>query len=124
MPQMALASFLRIQIEGTFSQVRPQFGNENNLLLPAPENLEPVTCRIEWPWKVQVGLKWHGLLPPRGRLLEVDGLVPPPVISTWVSDIMVSTYVFITKGTQIMSLCQIRIPLSVPDIVTQLQISG
>ena len=62
MLQMTWASSLRIQIAGTDNQVRPQIGNENNLLLPAPENLEPGTHRIEWPWKVQEGPKWCGLL--------------------------------------------------------------
>ena len=30
----------------TSSWLRPQIGNENNLLLPAPENLEPDTHKI------------------------------------------------------------------------------
>ena len=64
---------------GTSNQVRSQTDNENNLLLPAPENLEPGTHRIEWPWKVQLGPKWCGLLAPWERLLEVEGLVVSPV---------------------------------------------
>ena len=109
---------------GTDNWVRPQVGNENNLLLPAPENLEPGTHRIKWPWKVQVGPKWCGLLAPWGRLLEVGGSVAPPVIGTWPTDIMVNTPVFITKGTPIESLWQIRTPPLVPDIVMQPQTSG
>jgi len=37
---------LRMQIMSTSSWLRPQIGNENNLLLPAPENLEPDTHKI------------------------------------------------------------------------------
>ena len=73
---------LKIQITGTGNQVRPQTGNENTLRLPAPENLQLGTYKIEWPWKVQVGLKWCGLLAPWGRLLDVgDSIVPPT--DTW-----------------------------------------
>ena len=71
MLQTIWASPFRIQITNIGNQVRPQIGNENNLLLPAPENLDPSTHRIKWPWKVQVGPKWCGLLAPWGRLLEV-----------------------------------------------------
>ena len=46
MLQTTWASLLRIQITGTGNQVRPHTGNENNLLLPAPENLEPDTHKI------------------------------------------------------------------------------
>ena len=59
-----------------------------------------------------------------GRLLEVGGLVVPPVIGTWPTDIVVNTSVFITKETPIMSLWQIRTPPLVPDIVMQPQTSG
>ena len=124
MLQTTWASPLRIQITGTDNWVRPQVGNENNLLLPAPENLESGTRRIKWPWKVQVGPKWCGLLAPWGRLLEAGGLVVPPVIGTWPTDIVVNTPVFITKGTPIVSLWQIRTPPLVPDIVMQPQTSG
>ena len=58
MLQTTWASLLRIQIMGTDNQVGPQIGNENNLLLPAPEYLDPGTHRIKWPWKVHVGSKW------------------------------------------------------------------
>ena len=85
MLQTTWATPLRIQITGTDHQVRPQIGNENNLLLPAPENLDPGTHRIKWPWKVQVGPKWCGLLAPWGRLLEVGGSGVPPVIGTYVA---------------------------------------
>ena len=61
---------------------------------------------------------------PWGRLLEVGGLVAPLIIGTWPMDIVVNTPVFITKGTPIMSLWQIRTPPLVPDIVMQLQTSG
>ena len=71
MLQATWATPLRIQMTGTDHQVRPQIGNENHLLLPAPENLDPGTHRIKWPWKVQVGPRWCGLLAPWGRLLEV-----------------------------------------------------
>ena len=71
MQQTTWASLLRIQIPGTDNQVRPQIGNDNYLLLPAPENLDPGTHRIKWPWRVQVGPRWCGLLAPWGRLLEV-----------------------------------------------------
>ena len=64
MLQTTWAFPLRTQITGTDNQVRPQIGNENNLLLPAPENLEPGTYRIKWHWTVQVGPKWCGLLAP------------------------------------------------------------
>ena len=57
MLQTTWASLLRIQITGTNNQIRPQIGGENDLQLPAPENLEPGTHRIKWPWKVQVGPK-------------------------------------------------------------------
>ena len=67
MLQTTWASLLRIQITGTNNQIRPQIGGENDLQLPAPENLEPGTHRIKWPWKVQVGPKWCGLLAPWGR---------------------------------------------------------
>ena len=67
---------------GTDHQVRPQIGKENNLLLPAPENLDPGTHRMKWPWKVQVGSRWCGLLAPWGRWLEMGGSVVPPVIGT------------------------------------------
>jgi len=67
MLQTTWASLLRIQIMGTDNQVGPQIGNENNLLLPAPENLDLGIHRIKWPWKVQVEPKWCGLLEPWGR---------------------------------------------------------
>ena len=124
MLQTTWAFPLRTQITGTDNQVRPQIGNENNLLLPAPENLEPGTHRIKWPWKVQVGPKWCGLLAPWGKLLEVGGSVVPPEIGTWPPDIVVNTPVFIAKGTPIMSLWQIRTPPLVPNIVVKLQTSG
>ena len=108
---------LKIQITGTGNQVRPQTGNENTLRLPAPENLQLGAYKIEWPWKVQVGLKWCGLLAPWGRLLEVGGLVVPLVIGTWPTDIVVNILIFIAKGTPIMSLWQIRTPPLVPDVV-------
>ena len=95
MLQTTQASPLRIQITGTDNQVRPQIGNENNLLLPASENLEPGTHRIKWPWKVQVGPKWCGLLAPWGRLLEMGGSAVPLVIGTWPTDIVVNTPIFI-----------------------------
>ena len=47
MVQTTWAFPLRIQIMGTDNQVGPQIGNENNLLLPAPENLEPGTHRVK-----------------------------------------------------------------------------
>ena len=50
---------LRMQIMSTSSWLRPQIGNENNLLLLALENLDPGTHKIKWPWKVQVGPKWR-----------------------------------------------------------------
>lgn len=121
---MKWASPLRIQITDTDSQVKPQISNENNLLLPAPENLDPGTHKIKWPWKVQVGLKWCGLLAPWGRLLEVGGSVVPLVIGTWPTDIVVNTPIFTAKGTPIVSLWQIRTPPLVPDIVMQPQTSG
>ena len=124
MLQTTWASPLRIQITGSDNVVRPQVGNENSLLLPAPENLESGTRRIKWPWKVQVGPKWCGLLAPWGRLLEVGGSVAPPVIGTWLADVVVNAPVFITKGTPIVPLWQIRTPALVPDIVMQPQTSG
>lgn len=42
----------------------------NNLMLPAPENLKPRTCKVKWPWEVQVGLKWCSLLALWKKLLE------------------------------------------------------
>jgi len=75
-----------------------------NLLLPAPENLEPSTHKIEWPWKVQVGPKWCGLLVPRGRLLEVGGLVVLLVIDTWPAVVVVNVLAFFAKGTLIVPL--------------------
>ena len=110
MLQTTWAFPLRIQITITDNWVRPQTGNENNFLLPAPKNLEPGTQQIKWPWQVQVGPKWCGLLAPWGRLLEVGGSVVPPVISTWPTDIVVNTPVFIAKGTLILSLWQISPP--------------
>ena len=104
MLQTTWAFLLRIQITGTDNQVRPQIGNENNLLLPVPENLDPGTHRIKWPWKVQVGPKWCGLLAFCGRLLEVGGLVVPSVIGTWPTDTVVNTLIFFAKGTPIVSL--------------------
>ena len=118
------ASLLRIQIMGTNNRVIPWVGNENNLLLPASENLEPGTHRIKWPWKVQVGPKWCGLLAPWRRLLEVRGLIVPLVISTWPTDIVVNTPIFIAEGTPIMSLWQISTSPLVPDIVMQPQTSA
>ena len=50
MLQTTWASPLRIQITGTDNWVKPQIGNENNLLVPTPENLEPGTHRVKWPW--------------------------------------------------------------------------
>ena len=99
MLQTTWAFPLRTQITGTDNQVRPQIGNENNLLLPAPENLEPGTHRIKWPWKVQVGPKWCGLLAPWGRLLEVGGSVVLPVIGTWLTGTVVNTPIFVAKRT-------------------------
>ena len=124
MLQTTWASLFRIQMMGTDNQVRPQIGNENNLLLPVPENLNPGTHRIKWPWKMQVGPKWCGLLAPWGRLLEVGGLVIPLVIGTWPMDIVVNTLIFTAKGITIMSPWEIRTPPLVPDIVMQLQTSG
>ena len=95
MLQTTCISLLRIQVTGTDNQVRPQIGNENNLLLPAPEYLDPGTHRIKWPWKVQVGPKWCGLLAPWGRLLEMGGSAVPLVIGTWPTDIVVNTPIFI-----------------------------
>ena len=89
---------------GTDNQIRHQIGNENNLLLPAPENLDPGTHRIKWPWKVQVGPKWCGLLALWVRLLEVGSLVVPLVIHTWPKHIVVNTPIFIAQGTPIVSL--------------------
>lgn len=106
------------------NHARPQTVNENNLLLPAPDNVELCTHRTELPWKVQVGSKWCGPLAPWWRLLEVGSSVVSPVISTWPTDIVVNTLVFIAKETLIMSLWQIRTPPLVPDIVMQSQISG
>lgn len=105
-------------------QVRSQIGNENKLLLPAHENLEPGTHKIEWSQKMQVGPKWCGLLSPQERLLEAGESVVLPVIGTWPADIMINTQVFITKDTSIMSVWQIwTLPL-VPDIGMQSQISS
>ncbi|XP_048789277.1 uncharacterized protein LOC125687936 [Lagopus muta] len=95
MLQTTWASSLRIQITGIDNQGRPQIGNENNLLLSAPENLDPDTHRIKCPWMVQVGPKWCGVLAPWGRLLEVGGSVVPLVIGTWPMDIAVNTPIFI-----------------------------
>ena len=47
MLQTTWASPLSIQITGTDNWVRPQIGNENTFLLPALENLEPDTHKIE-----------------------------------------------------------------------------
>ena len=80
MLQTTWASPVRIQIMGTDHQVRHRIVNENNLLLPAPGNLDLGIHRIKWPWKVQVGPKWCGLLAPWGRLEEVGGSIVPPVI--------------------------------------------
>ena len=124
MLQTTWATPLRIQMTGTDHQVRPLIGKENNLLLPAPEKLEPGTHRIKWPWKVQVGPKWCGLLAPWGRLLEVGGSGVPPVIGTWPTGAVVNTPIFIAKGTPIMSLWQIRTPPLLPDIMMQQQPSG
>ena len=120
MLQTAWASLLM----GINNWVRPQVGDENNLLLPAHENLEPSTHRIKWPQKVQVGPKWCDLLAPWGRLLEVGGSAVHPVISTWPTNIVVNAPVFIAKGNLIMSPWQVRTLPLVPDIAMQLQISG
>ena len=109
---------------GTDNQVRSQIGIENNLLLPAPKNLDPGTHRIKWPWKVQVGPRWCGLPAPWGRLLEVGCSAFPPVIGTWPTDTVVNTPIFIATGTPIMSLWQNKTPPLVPDIVMQPQTSG
>lgn len=106
MLQTTWASSFRIQITGTDNQVRPQISNVNNLLLPAPENLERGTHKIERPWKVRVGSKWCGLCAPWGRLLEVGASVVPLVRGTWPVDTVVSALVFITKRTLLMSLWQ------------------
>ena len=95
MLQTTWAFPLRTQITGTDNQVRPQIGNEHNLLLPVSENLDLNTHRIKWPWKVQVGPKWCGLLAPWGRLLEMGGSAVPLVIGTWPTDIVVNTPIFI-----------------------------
>lgn len=75
--------------DGTW--VRPQVGSENNFLLPAPENLELGACRIEWPWQVQVGPQWCGLLASWGFLLEVGGSVVTLVKGTRPADVVINS---------------------------------
>lgn len=87
-------------------------------------NIKPSTHRREWPWKVQVGQKWCGLLAPWERLLEMGGSVVPLVIGTMPTDIVVKALVFIAKGTLIMSLWQVRTLPLVIDIVMPSQILG
>ena len=70
---------LRIQIIGTKSWIRPQISNEN--LLTGSGNVE-----LEWPWKLQVGPKWCGLLEPWVRLLKVGGSLVLSIIGTWPAD--------------------------------------
>ena len=104
MLQTTWASLLRIQITGTDNRGRPQIGlSENHLLPPAPENLEPGTHGIKWPWKVQVGPTWRGLLAPWRRLLEVGGSVVAPLSGAWPTEIVVNTPVFSAKGTRILT---------------------
>ena len=124
MLQTTWASPLRIQITSKDTSLKPQVGTMNNLLLPAPDDLEPGRHKVKWPWKVQAGPKWCGLLAPWGRLLEVGGSVNPSVIGVWPTEVIVDTPVFIARGTLIMSMWQIRTPPLVPDIVIQSQISG
>jgi len=124
MLQTTWASPLRIQITSKDTSLKPQVGTINNLLLPAPEDLEPERQKVKWPWKVQPGPKWCGLLAPWGRFLEVGGSVKPPVMGTWPAKVVVDTLVFIAKEKLIMSMRQIRTPHLVPGIVIQPQISG
>ena len=77
MLQTTWASPARIQIMSTNSWLSPQIGDENNLLLPAPENLEPDTYRVKWPWEVQVGPKWRGLLALWGEIVGGGRLSSP-----------------------------------------------
>lgn len=94
------------------------------ILLPAPEDLEPGTHRIKWPWEVQVGPKWYSLVAPCERLLETGATVIPQLIGKWLSEIIVQTPVFVAKGTLIISLWQTGPPPLVPDIVMQPSTSG
>jgi len=74
---------LRIQIKGNevcFSQT----GMLNNLLLPAPEDLEPGIHTVKWPWEVQVGLKWCRLLALWRKLPQEGELV---TASNWYVDL-------------------------------------
>jgi len=66
MLQTTWASLLRVQIKGSDIWLKVQVGMMNNLLLPAPENLEPGTHKVKWPWEAQVGAKWYSLLAPQG----------------------------------------------------------
>ena len=75
---------------------------------PTPENLEPSTHKVEWPWKMEVGLKWTCTL---GEIIGGREISSPPVIGTWPADTAIKTPVFIAKGILIMSLWQIRNPL-------------
>jgi len=56
--------------------------------------------------------------------MEVGDSTVPLIIGTWPTDIVISTLVFIVKGTLIMSLWQIRTPPLVPDIMMQPQTSS
>lgn len=56
----------------------------NNLLLPAPEDLEPGIHTVKWPWEVQVGLKWCRLLALWRKLLQEGELV---TASNWYVDL-------------------------------------
>lgn len=45
-------------------------GMLNNFVLPAPEDLALGIHKVKWPWEVQTGPNWCGLLAPCRRFLE------------------------------------------------------
>lgn len=83
---------------GKDTSLKLQIGTMHNLLLSALEDLESRKHKVKWPWKVQVELKWCGLLAPWGRLLEVGGSVNPPVVSTWPAEIIADIPVSLQRG--------------------------
>lgn len=76
--------------------------NENNFLLPDPENLEPDSHKIECTFE---GARSTKMVWPTCTLGEITGSWQIGSLpSRWPADIVVNTLVFIVKGTLIMLL--------------------
>ena len=57
----------------TNSTVHSGVGQQNNLLLPAPQDIPPDKTTLYWPWSVQIRPQWCSLVAPCGEGLMTGG---------------------------------------------------